>query len=261
MARNSEMVSRTAFPWRACTMSAARGAVLSGLACLRQPCLLGLILCIALAVAVGCGRQAEPTPSLAPTAAPMLETLSIAVAPIPGDLPKYDRSDWRHWVDEDRDCQDTRQEVLVAESMTGVAYTNDEECRVASGLWVGPYTGEEFTDPGMLDIDHMVPLANAHRSGGWAWDDAKKREYANDLSYDGHLIAARASANRSKGSKGPEEWKPPRHEYWCQYATDWIVIKGKWDLTATEMEAVALAEMLDACAPQRQLQTIRPASQ
>lgn len=261
MARNSEMTPRTAHPRRDRILIPPRGAILSGIACLRRPCLYGLILCIALAAAVGCGREAEPTPSLAPTAAPMVETLSIAVAPIPGDLPKYDRGDWRHWVDEDRDCQDARQEVLVAESTMGVAYTNDEECRVASGSWVGPYTGEEFTDPGMLDVDHMVPLANAHRSGGWAWDDAKKREYANDLSYDGHLIAVRASANRSKGSKGPEEWKPPSRDYWCQYATDWIVIKGKWGLTATETEAAALEEMLDACVPPLRLRTIPSPSQ
>ena len=183
--------------------------------------------------------------------------LSIAVAPVISDIPRYDRGEWRHWADEDRDCQDARQEVLIAESETPVKYTNDDRCRVASGSWEGPFTGEFFIDPGSLDVDHMVPLANAHRSGGWAWSEDKKREYANDLSYDGHLMAVQASANRAKGSKGPDDWKPPDLTYWCQYAIDWITIKNAWELTATESEAVALGEMLDACEPSRSLSVVR----
>ena len=93
----------------------------------------------------------------------------------------------------------------------------------------------------------MVPLKNAHRSGGWDWDDAKKRQYANDLSYEGHLLAVKASANRSKGSDGPEDWKPEDESYWCEYATHWINIKVGWDLTATERELAALREMIDTC--------------
>ena len=120
-------------------------------------------------------------------------------------MPGYDRGDWRHWVDEDGDCQDARQEVLIEESQATVTYVDSRQCRVVMGLWTGLYTGEEFTDPKDLDIDHMVPLANAHRSGGWAWNADQRRGYANDLTYEGHLIAVKASANRSKGSKGPEE--------------------------------------------------------
>ena len=119
--------------------------------------------------------------------------------------------------------------------------------RVESGEWFGVYTGESFTDPGDLDVDHMVPLENAHRSGGWAWSKERKAEYANDLTYANHLIAVQASANRRKGSKGPEEWKPPRREYWCEYAVDWTTIKQAWGLTANPSEAGALREMLETC--------------
>ena len=201
-----------------------------------------------------------PTPPPAPTVAPgepSVVLLSIVVAPVPDAIPDYDRGEWRHWTDEDGDCQDARQEALVAESVGPVAYEDSRRCRVASGAWVGPYTGEQFTDPGRLDVDHMVPLGNAHQSGGWAWSPEQKRRYANDLSYDNHLIAVQASANRAKGSRSPAEWKPPDRGYWCQYAVDWIAIKNAWELTAVEPEAEALREMLGACAPSQALTVVR----
>ena len=78
------------------------------------------------------------------------------------------RDEWQHWIDEDWDCQDTRQEVLIEESI--VAPTLDiRGCRVLSGMWRERYTGVVFTHPGDLDIDHRVPLSHAHRSGGWSW--------------------------------------------------------------------------------------------
>ena len=198
-----------------------------------------------LLASVACGdvldRIALPEPT------PAAIELSLTIAEPPADLPPYDRDDWRHWTDDDSDCQDTRQEVLVAESASQVVFDADRQCRVESGHWFDPYTGQVYTDPGDLDIDHLVPLANAHRSGGWAWSSGRKRQFANSLGDPAHLIAVSASANREKGARGPEEWRPPRTSYWCSYATAWARVKRAWDLTATRMEAEALREMLRTC--------------
>ena len=132
-------------------------------------------------------------------------TLVITVAEIPSGIPEYDRSDWKHWVDEDGDCQDARQEVLIAESLVKVTYEDDRQCRVATGRWWAPHLGHHLENPAHIDVDHHVPLKNAHLSGGWAWDEERKEEYANYLDAENHLIAISARHNRSKGARGPEE--------------------------------------------------------
>jgi hypothetical protein len=186
-----------------------------------------------------------PPPSTVDTTETILS--GLVVAPIAETMPDYNRKDWRHWVDADGDCQNARQEVLIEESIEAVTFIDSEQCRVASGQWVAPFTGASVADPKKLDVDHMVPLANAHRSGAHSWTRERKREYANYLQEPSHLIAVTAGANRSKGSKGPEAWKPPDGGYWCQYGTDWARIKSHWQLTVTPDELVALRDLLATC--------------
>ena len=189
----------------------------------------------------------EPAlPSATPETRPKT-VLSITVSAVPADIPEYNRMEWRHWNDEDGDCQDARQEVLVSESLVEVTFESDRNCRVATGRWYGAFAGAYVETPGDMDVDHLVPLKNAHDSGGWAWSSARKEDYANHLGDPDHLIAVTSAANRSKGAKGPEEWRPSDEGYWCQYATDWTEVKFEWGLTMTQGEAEAVIAMLDTC--------------
>ena len=139
------------------------------------------------------------------------------------------------------------EEVLIAESLDSVTYETDRECRVEAGGWWAPHLQHHLGNPSAIDVGHTVPLKNAHLSGGWRWDAATKEQYANYLGDDAHLAAISARHNRSKGARGPDEWRPPSEVHRCQYSTDWVEIKDRWDLTMTEAEAEAVMEMLGTC--------------
>ena len=171
----------------------------------------------------------------------------LTISEISNSIPDYNRDDWNHWIDENSDCQNTRHEVLIEESQETVTYTSDTFCSVSTGKWYGFYTGQYYYNASDLDIDHFIPLKNAHQSGGYNWSTAKKEEFANYRLDPDNLIAVNLSANRSKGAKGPDEWKPSNTDYWCEYAYDWIRIKDYWNLTATQAEWDALVSMINTC--------------
>lgn len=196
----------------------------------------------AIALLVGCGTNSLPT---SPTRA--VDQPQLVIAEVPLGLPSYDRADWRQWIDEDGDCQDTRAEVLIRESAIPVLFRDVRRCVVDSGIWVDSYSRATFTLAADLDIDHVVPLANAHRSGGWQWSSLRKQDYANDISNSSHLLVVSASVNRSKGDQGPESWRPPDRGTWCSYAASWISVKRRYALSATSTEWAALQAMLATC--------------
>ena len=205
------------------------------------------------------GMEGGTEPATTPTpASPQTKTLVLTVAEVPADIPDYDRSDWKHWVDADGDCQDARQEVLIAESLVAVTFETDRKCRVATGRWWAPHLGHHLGNPGHIDVDHHVPLKNAHLSGGWAWSPEMREEYANYLEEENHLVAISSRHNRSKGARGPEEWAPPDNALWCDYALDWAVVKEKWDLTMTPVESEIVMDMLGTCEnpPEYEVETL-----
>src|SRR5690606_35958713 len=100
----------------------------------------------------------------------------------------------------------------------------------------------------LLDVDHLVPLANAHASGASTWTKDQRRRYANDLEHGEHLVAVDYAANRSKGAKGPEAWLPPSEDFRCAYVRDWVAVKQRWRLTMNEAESAAVTHALEVCA-------------
>ena len=152
------------------------------------------------------------------------------------------------WIDADHDGCDTREEVLIAESLEPPVVSRIGGCAVASGRWLDPYTATTYTSPGELDIDHVVPLANAWVSGASTWSSQQRVSFANDLDAP-ELVAVSYVVNRSKGDRSPDEWKPPNHGDWCEYAKAWVAVKARWHLTITGAEKAALASMLFGCPP------------
>lgn len=156
----------------------------------------------------------------------------------------YDRKDWPHWIDQDKDCQNTRHELLIETSTEKVAYKTQEECQVLNGAWYDPYSNETYFASIDLDLDHIVPLKYAHGRGGSHWDRMTRQAFANDAD---NLILVKASLNRQKGAKGLDEWLPPNHSYRCEYIDAFMNVMTKYSLTLVPTELRVVNKMQRAC--------------
>ena len=170
----------------------------------------------------------------------------LTVSPV-GSMAGYSREEFDHWSSADEfgwdvesSC-DAREAALIRDGRDLVV---GEGCDVNSGRWLDPYTDTTFTDPADIDIDHIVPLANAWRSGASEWDAAEREAYANAPQV---LLSVEDNANQSKGDKGPEAWKPPNEAEWCDYAARWTLIKSDYDLSINPQEKTTLRQMLADC--------------
>jgi hypothetical protein len=152
----------------------------------------------------------------------------------------YDRDKFQIWIDADRDCQDTRDEVLAAESLIRV-----RGCDIQQGKWVSYYDHKTFRRSSGMDIDHLVPLAEAWDSGAKKWNADTRKRYANDLQDPRTLVAVSAHANRSKGDRDPSEWMPQYGK--CKYLAQWVAVKIRWRLKVDRPEKRALARRAAGC--------------
>ncbi|MFM7088000.1 MAG: DUF1524 domain-containing protein [Candidatus Paceibacterota bacterium] len=154
----------------------------------------------------------------------------------------YDRKLFKHWVDADSNGCDTRREVLKRESHTPL-----DSCRDNRGKWVSIYDGEVVTDASMLDIDHVVSLAEAWDSGANSWSSAKREKFANDLSMPWALVAVTRSSNRSKSDKDISTYLPKSASARCFLTLAVIIVKEKYSLTIDKKEHETLTKALTGC--------------
>jgi hypothetical protein len=205
------------------------------------------VLCAAALALAGCVPVEDTTgtasaPPGAAASARLLGQLPVAKS---GSMRGYSRARFPHWREAGRNC-DVRDTVLQRDGEN----IRLSGCNVVDGRWVSAYDKRIFSDPSDVDIDHMVPLANAWRSGADQWNDQRRGDFANDLVRP-QLRAVSATSNRAKGDQDPSQWKPTNRAFWCEYAVDWIAVKHFWRLRVTAAEKAALSDMLGTCPAKR----------
>ncbi|WP_328346063.1 HNH endonuclease family protein [Micromonospora sp. NBC_00421] len=157
----------------------------------------------------------------------------------------YSRDLFPHWIDADGDGCTTRNEVLLAEAVSAPAVGSG--CALSGGRWYSYYDNAYWTAAGDLDIDHMVPLAEAWDSGARSWTTSRRQAYANDLGDSRPLAAVTDNVNQAKGDQDPATWLPPYATARCRYVTEWVATKTRWRLTVDSTEKNALTSLAGGC--------------
>ena len=150
----------------------------------------------------------------------------------------YSRDRFRHWIDADRDGCSTRFEVLLVEAVDPPSV--GAGCVLTGGRWYSSYDDTIVTEARRLDIDHLVPLAEAWDSGAHSWSAERRTAFANDLDDPRALLAVTASSNRAKGDQDPATWMPPYVHVRCDYIADWVAMKTRWRLSVDAVEKEVL---------------------
>ncbi|MFI1740357.1 HNH endonuclease family protein [Streptomyces sioyaensis] len=188
------------------------------------------------------GQSAQAAPPSPPDAATARTYLADIKEQTEGSLDGYSRAKFPHWIDQGKNCN-TREVVLKRD---GTNVQQDSRCAAVSGKWVSPYDGATWTKASDLDIDHVVPLAEAWKSGAAKWTTARRQQLANDLTHS-QLIAVTDNVNQEKGDKDPAKWLPPKASYHCEYARMWVWVKHVYGMSADSAEKAALKKILDGC--------------
>ena len=155
----------------------------------------------------------------------------------------YDRALFPHWVDADGDGCSTRNEVLLAEA--DAAPTVSGTCTLSGGRWYSYYDRVSWTNASDVDIDHMVPLAEAWDSGARTWTTATRQVYANDLGDYRTLVGVTDNVNQAKGDQDVAEWLPTYDK--CRYLREYVAVKHRWRLTVDSAEKSAMQSLASTC--------------
>lgn len=149
----------------------------------------------------------------------------------------YDRKNYKHWNLLDNGLN-VREQVLV-DNGSNVVVENDT---VISGVWYDWYMDKELTSPKEIDIDHVIPLKLANKMGMESRTPEEKQVFANDFE---NLVVSYNRLNRAKSDKGPSEWQPEDLNKAKLYATKFIEVAYKYNLTLSQADYDALITILN----------------
>lgn len=172
---------------------------------------------------------------------------AIPVAPLDPD-DGYSRQRFgAAWADVDHNGCDTRNDVL-ARDLTDVTL-GPGGCVVLAGTLDDPYTGaviDFVRGPGSaaVQIDHVVALDNAWRTGAQTWPAARRLAFANDPA---NLLAVSGKANQDKGASDASQWLPPQAGFACVYVVRQVRVKAAYGLWMTPDEHAAAERALRRC--------------
>jgi hypothetical protein len=198
---------------------------------------------IGFATLVGPSTQALADPPPPPSESTARAELAALTVGTPHSMDGYSRDAFDIWAGQPDGCT-TRQDVLARDGDNVVE--GGDGCQPTSGSWYSAYDDTTVTVVAQATIDHVVPLADAWRTGADQWTAARRKAFGNDLT-DAQLIIASSSSNSAKSDQDPSEWKPPNRAYWCTYGEQYVSVKYRFDLFVTSAEKDALGELLDAC--------------
>ena len=207
----------------------------------RRLSILGALTALIASVAVLNGPTASaalPTPVSAATARTYLASLTVATENRTG----YARDLFPTWITISGTCN-TREYILKRD---GSNVVTDSACASTSGSWYSPYDGATWTAASDVDIDHLVPLAEAWDSGASAWTTARRQSFANDVTRP-QLLAVTDNVNQSKGDQDPATWMPSLTSYRCTYVRAWVQVKYYYGLSVDSAEKSALQNQLASC--------------
>ncbi|SDJ22049.1 Protein of unknown function [Actinokineospora alba] len=207
------------------------------------------LLCVAL-VSVSACVPAAGSQKASPDAAGLLAALGEPRTEDTGA--HYDRDAWGGWASHGGGCN-TREAVLAEQAVAGSTFKRGKGCTplcpVPAGsapvpCWVSLYDGVSVVDPNDLQVDHIVPVKEANRSGARGWSAARRTEFYNDRT---NLWAVTGKSNGSKSDRDPGKWKPADRTSWCAYATAYAQVKTKYALHVDQAERAGLVAMLNTC--------------
>lgn len=125
-----------------------------------------------------------------------------------------------------KNCRNTRDQILVEQSLIQPQFKTSKKCKVVSGKWRGFYSQKIIFLAKNIDIDHVVPLSFAWENGAADWNKNQRKRFANDKI---NLVISFFKINRQKNKKTFRDWMP-KGKNKEKYFYIWKKVNTKYNL-------------------------------